>query len=302
MRPHPVSALTRRAARAIAAALALLLLAEAQAQQPPAQPAPTVPRPAVKAKAKAPPEPKAFLEQRALEILKTAAARLAAAKSMTFTATVTYEYPSRLGPPIAFTTRSLVAAQKPDRLVVVTPGDGPASELYLDGSRLMVYAPAENLVAIAEGRYTIETALKLLFEDTGTYYPFTDLVVDDPGAVLSSGLKNAFYVGRSDTVGGVATDMIVYSTPEIFVQAWVGVDDKLPRRLRATFAKDPHQLRHQLDIADWRLDVALPPEGFTSDKAKAAPRIAVARPIAPPPPPKRPAALRAAPAAAPKTP
>jgi len=80
--------------------------------------------------AAAPAEP--VLEPKAMEILKAACDRLAAARSMAFTAVATYESPSRLGPPLAYATRSEVALRRPDRLRVVTPGDGPASALYYD--------------------------------------------------------------------------------------------------------------------------------------------------------------------------
>jgi len=42
---------------------------------------------------------KMVLEPRAMDLLKATSARLAAPKSMSFTATGNYEYPSQLGPP-----------------------------------------------------------------------------------------------------------------------------------------------------------------------------------------------------------
>ncbi len=120
-----------------------------QSASPAAKPAP--PAKATKsAKKPAAPEFKMVLEPRAMDLLKATSARLAAAKSMSFTATVSYEYPSKLGPPIAYTMRYDVTMQRPDKLKVVMPGDGPASEFYYDGKAMMAYAPAENLVAVAD--------------------------------------------------------------------------------------------------------------------------------------------------------
>ena len=48
---------------------------------------------------------KMVLEPRAMALLKAASDRLAAAKSMSFTAVASYEYPSQLGPPILYTVR-----------------------------------------------------------------------------------------------------------------------------------------------------------------------------------------------------
>jgi hypothetical protein len=78
---------------------------------------------------------------------------------MTFTATVGYEFPSKLGPPIVYTMRYDVTMQRPDKLKILMPGDGPASEFYYDGKAMTAYAPAENLVAVADAPSTIDAAL-----------------------------------------------------------------------------------------------------------------------------------------------
>ena len=62
------------------------------------------------------PEFKIVLEPRAIDLLKAMSARLAAAKTMSFTAVAGYEFPSKLGPPIVYTTRYDVALQRPDKL------------------------------------------------------------------------------------------------------------------------------------------------------------------------------------------
>ena len=268
----------RPIAKALVAVLvtAVLGAAYAQSTQPPQKPA----APAAKAAkpASKPAAPGVAIEPRAVELLKATSAKLAAAKSMAFTAVVTYEYPSLVGPAIAYTTRSQVAMQRPDKLLVVTPGDGPPSEFYYDGKTAMAYAPNEDLVAIGEAPPTIPATLELLYRASGTYYPFTDLIMPDPYAAIADGMKLAFYVGRSTVVGGVPTDMVAFASDDVFVQIWIGVDDKLPRRMRAMYAKDRLQLRHQLDIDNWQLDVAHAPEKFTSVKAAAGKRIPFAAP------------------------
>src|SRR5207344_221537 len=106
--------------------------------------------------------------------------RLAAAKTMSFTAIAEYESPSRLGPPLIYTTLSEVTLQRPDKLRVITPGDGPASEFYYDGKVMMAYAPAEDLAAVADAPPTIDAALKAAYDSAAIYFPFTDVIVADP--------------------------------------------------------------------------------------------------------------------------
>ena len=162
--------------RALALVLGLLVAGGVAGQTPPADAKPAAP-PAKAAKAAKPakkpaaPEFKLVLEARAMDLLKATSARLAAAKSMSFTATVGYEYPSKLGPPIVYTTRYDVTMQRPDKLRILSPGDGPASEFYYDGKAMIAYAPAENLVAVADAPPTIDAALKAAFDTAAHLLP-----------------------------------------------------------------------------------------------------------------------------------
>ena len=280
---------TKSAGRALALVAGVALATSVLAQAPapdgkaavPAKPAKAA-APAKKAppaaKAAPVPEFKLVLEPRAMELLKATSAKLAAARTMSFTAVASYEYPSRLGPPIVYTVRYDVAMRRPDRLRVVVPGDGPASEFYFDGSTMMAYAPAENLVAVADAPGTIDTALKQAYQTAAIYYPFTDLVVADPYAALTDGARLAFVVGPSGHVGGTKTDMVVWASDDVFLQIWIGADDKLPRRVRAIFREDPMALRHEVEFSNWQLDAPIAADAFASAKAQGAQRMAFANP------------------------
>lgn len=231
------------------------------------------------------PEPataeKLVLEPRAIELLKVSAARLAAAKSMSFTATAGYEYPSQLGPAILYTLRYDVTMQRPNKLKVIMPGDGPISEFYYDGKTMTAYSPVEHLAAVADAPSTIDSMLKQAYELAGIYYPFTDLIVADPDAALVEGTKLAFYIGTSNHVGGTKTDMVAWSDDNVFIQMWIGVDDKLPRRIRAVYSADPMRMRHEVDFANWQLDTPVAEGAFTSAVAQSAPHMAFSNPVGP---------------------
>ena len=92
------------------------------------------------------------LEPKAIEILKASSDRLAAAHTLAFTALETYESPSRQGHPLMFVSKSEVTLQRPDKLRVIIPGDGPASTFYYNGTTMMAFAPAENLLALLTHR------------------------------------------------------------------------------------------------------------------------------------------------------
>jgi len=245
----------------------------------------------------APVRTSAALEPKAIELLKASCARLAAAHSMSFTAEVTYESPSRMGFPLAYTTKSEVVMQRPDKLRVITLGDGPASEFYYDGKMMMAYAPAEDLVAIADAPPNLDEAMEVAYHIAAIYFPFDDVIVSDPYKDISDDLRMAFYIGQSKVVGGTTTDMIAYDTGGVFIEVWIGAEDKLPRMLRAIYGDDPKQLRHRLELSNWHIDPNVSADFFTSEKATKAKHIQFARPDAPLPP-----ASNAKPKVAPKPP
>ena len=275
--------------RTLALVVGLFVTAGATAQTPSpdgkqAAPLAKAAKSAKPAKKPAAQEYKLVLEPKAMDLLKATSARLAAAKSMSFTATVGYEFPSKLGPPIVYTMRYDVTMQRPDKLKILMPGDGPASEFYYDGKAMMAYAPAENLVAVADAPPTIDAALVAAYTTAAIFFPFTDLLVADPYVALTDGAILAFYIGPSGVVGGTKTDMVAWANKDVFLQIWIGVDDKLPRRVRAVYADDALQLRHELELSNWKLDSAIASDAFTSQKAQAAQRIPFASPGATPPP------------------
>jgi hypothetical protein len=251
-------------------------LAQGATQTPPKKTAPKA-KPAAAAA-------KPVLEPKAMELLKASCARLAAAHAMSFTAEVTYESPSRMGFPLAYTTKSDVVMQRPDKLRVITLGDGPASEFYYDGKMMMAYAPAEDLVAVADAPPTLDETMEVAYHTAAIYFPFDDVIVSDPYKDIADDLRMAFYIGQSNVVGGTTTDMIAYDTGGVFVEIWIGAEDKLPRMLRAIFADDPMKLRHRLELSNWHIDPNVTADFFTSEKATNAKHIKFARPDAPLPP------------------
>src|SRR5690242_11609267 len=93
----------------------------AQQPRPPAEP---------------PPPEHPAIEAAALDMLKATSERLASAKTLSFTAVTTYESPARNGQPLYYTTLSNVLVERPNKLRVITPGDGPASEFYYNGKTM----------------------------------------------------------------------------------------------------------------------------------------------------------------------
>lgn len=219
------------------------------------------------------------LEQKAVDILKAMSTRVASARTLAFTAVTTYESPSRFGPELAYTTTSDVVVQRPNKLRVLTPGDGPAQQFFYDGKTVTAYAPGADVVATATAVGTIDEVLRAAYHEADIYFPFTDAIVADPWADLSNGLKVAFYVGQSQVIGGTTTDIVVIGNDRIFAQLWIGAKDQLPRKVRAIYLDDPARLRHDVELSRWQVGASVNAATFTPPaKAAKAKRIPFARP------------------------
>ena len=210
-------------------------------------------------------------------ILKAASDRLAAARAMRFTAVISYESPSRLGPPLVYTTTSEVTLQRPDKLRVITPGDGPASEFYYDGKMMMAFEPAANLVAVADAPPTIDAALQAAYDAADLLSVHRrDRCRSLPGARrrLAARLLHRPIPRRrrhDDGHGGGCQQ--------------VGVRTDLDRGRRQAAAEGPRGVSRRSVAAaprdgalNWKLDATVPADAFASSSAGAATRISFTRP------------------------
>jgi len=252
--------------KALPALVMMLLVTGAGFTQTAAPPAKK--KPAASAKA-APAAPKLQLDPKALEILKATSDKLAGAHTLSFTAVELFEQPTRQGAPLGYTAKYEVTLQRPDKLRVVKPADGNSTAFYYDGKTMMGYSPTENLLAVADAPTTIDATLEKAYKLAGISVPFDDLIVADPYGDLKPGLVHAYYVGQSNVVAGITTDIVAYAGDGVFVQMWVGADDKLPRLVRAIYLDDPNHWRHELAITDWKLDEAVPADTFAPPAAAA---------------------------------
>ncbi len=228
--------------------------------------------------AQTPSETKSEIEPQAVALLKAMSDRLTSARSLKFTTITSYESPSRIGPPLVYTTTSEVTLKRPNQLRVITSGDGPAQQFYYNGKTITAYSPAENFVATLPAPTTIDATLQKIYESADIYFPFTDIVVDNPYQDMAEGLKTAFVMGQSQVVGGTKTDIVVVVNDHVFAQIWIGAEDKLPRRIRAVYKDDPSRLRHQVDFEQWQLNVPVSENTFTSPPLPEAIPIPFARP------------------------
>lgn len=241
----------------VLAMIGILALAPAQAQSPqqaeaaPAQVASTPPT----------------IEPKVVEVLKAACNALAGAKTMSFTAVNTYERAAANGQPLYYATLNQVTLQRPNKLRVVTPGDGVADAFYYDGKTMTAYVPSENLVAVAEAPPTIDELIDTAWEKAAIYFPFSDVIVSEPCAVFHRKMTSAFYVGQSKVIGGTTTDMLAVAGEDVQAELWIGATDHLPRLIRVVYPKEPAHALYQTEYSDWHIGQTVAPGVFATEQA-----------------------------------
>lgn len=218
------------------------------------------------------------IEPKALEILKAMSTKLASAKTVSFTVATAFDQPGRNGQPILYATESNVALQRPNRFAVMTYGDGPRSAFYYNGKDMVVALPEKNLVAIADAPGSVEDMLEQAFTKAGIYFPWVDLILNDPFTEIQKGLKTAFYIGQSKVMGDTTTDMVAFANANVMVQIWIGAKDKLPRMISIIPVAKDQPGRQILTFGNWTLNKSIPSTVFESKERKSARKIDFAKP------------------------
>src|SRR5206468_2990070 len=119
-----------------------------------------------------------------------------------------------------------------------SPAVPPSGEPVLEPKAIEILKTSSSRLAPP----TIDGMLEAAYHYAATYFPFTDVIVANPYKDIADALELAFYIGQSRAVGGTTTDMVAYATHGVFVQIWIGAEDKLPRRASAVYRNDPLRL------------------------------------------------------------
>jgi hypothetical protein len=203
--------------------------------------------------------PEPVMDQRALDILQKMSDALSNAKTMRFQARSMIPFETSAGVWINMYGISQVVMQGPDKLFVSTSGDLAPHDFYFDGKTVTLYSPAKNLYAIKSAPPAIDAMFEEAYNEEGKSFPFADILVSNPYAVLAEGLAGALYVGQSTIrplsgAGSVETDHLVFSNKDVEWQIWIDTKDRLPRMVCATYLDTVNEPSYTVEFGDWKLD------------------------------------------------
>jgi hypothetical protein len=204
------------------------------------------------------------LEPKAMDVLKAVSARLSGAHTLSFVATDTFERLNPEGTSVHSSKTFEVSVQRPNRLIVSVSGSDSRSQFYCNDTTMMTYSGAAKAVVIAKAPPTISECLSNAYKASSIAVPFGDLIIADPYSNIVRGLKSATYIGRSELADGTTADVVAYSNDRVSVQMWVGTEDRLPGEIRVVHLDDPNRMRHKFVLSNWRIDVPIHAEVFST--------------------------------------
>jgi hypothetical protein len=191
--------------------------------------------------------------ERALGLLKPVADKLSSAKGLHFKIESMVEVPSPVGHTINYFFNTEVEVQRPNKLFARKRGDGPAFDVYYDGTKFSGNDEKLGLYAQMDAPATLDELIPAVTEKTGMYFPFADILYSDVYARVTKDLTHAYWVDKS-TVAGMECDHLAFAGPGIEWQIWVGPEkEPLPRRLAVTYVSMERQPRFLITFSDWNL-------------------------------------------------
>lgn len=228
-----------------------------------------------------PPKQLPAIEQGALDIVKAMSTKLASSKTLQFQVRVQSEAPSVDGITVVYTSNTEFSLQRPNKLAVLSSGQGMPSELIYDGKSVVAITPRTEIVAFSQAPSNIDEMANFIFQKAGIYFPGGMILLSDPYANITGDLRAAFIVEKSKLIGGVETDVVVLAGSGIEGQFWIGTQDKLPYMMTMIYSKEPNRPRVTLEFKDWKVNQTIDAKRFDVEKVANAIKVDFARIDAP---------------------
>lgn len=198
-------------------------------------------------------------------LLKSMSTSLASAKDYRFTATRT------ISEGLAEKTRQLsktnvdVAVARPDKLAVKVSGKTALRSMIFDGHTFTVVDEENNFYSRAPLKGTLNRVPASLQKIYGFQPPIAEFIVSDPYQDIKHRVTGVSYLGKGsvrESGKTVQCHRIGLHGTAADAELWLGADDSLPRRLKAT-AKNSggRYLLMDLDFLIW--DMNPPMSGST---------------------------------------
>lgn len=258
----PKSSKPRRLAAAALASLPLAVagLAPAAWTGPAAaQQSPAAPAAQADAQAEA---PAPLIEQEALDLLKAATSKIAAAKSFSVEIDASRQVATTLGQMVTLFSDAEITVSRPDKLKAEIETGVDETEFLFDGKKLTVFDKGRNFYAEMPAEGTVDALITAAAEKHGLELPAAEFLTSDPEVLLTKDVVDAYVIGPA-LVHGDKTVQLMFATPRYEWQLWLDDKTRLPVRYALTHLDLPGTPTYTADFSDWKLDETPDAAAFT---------------------------------------
>jgi hypothetical protein len=144
---------------------------------------------------------------------------------------------------------------------------------WYDGKALTVYCKTNNTYGTVPAPPTLGAALDMARNKYGVEAPASDLVYEDPYAVLTENAKTGKYLGVED-VGGIPAHHLAFQQDDVDWQLWVQDGPKpLPVRYVITTKTMPTQPEFTANLTAWDTQATPAADAFDAKPPAGAKRV-----------------------------
>ena len=211
------------------------------------------------------------------QILRQTSAKLAASKSLSFTADREIDSALLGGRNLPGKARVQVSVLRPNKIAARSESKDGVRHVLADGRSLTVWDEKTNHYARVPMRTTIDGLVDRLDEKYGFVPPLAEFAVSDPYAHFRREAHSVSYLGRAKFgagflgLGGVECHRLALGGKTADAELWVAVEDQLPRKLVATFKNSPGKPQVRIRFVGW--NTAAPVTAFTFTPPKGSEKV-----------------------------
>lgn len=213
------------------------------------------------------------VDPRAVEMVKSMSASLAAAKAFTVHAEIAYDEVMHSGRKLQFAAAADVTGRRPNGLAVEYLSDLGGKKLWYDGKTFTLLDLSKDVYATGAAPGTTSELLEQMETKQGISFPLADFLSDDPAARLLADVRSGFVVGPGDVAGKECTHL-AFSNDVLDWQIWIDAGKQpLPCKFVITYRQQPGVPQFEAVFSDWEFPRSVSDKRFVADLPKGAQAI-----------------------------
>ncbi|MEE8165703.1 MAG: DUF2092 domain-containing protein [Myxococcota bacterium] len=190
----------------------------------------------------------------AIGSLQRAGDFLAAQKSLSFEADLSFDVLQSNGYMLEFGGTREITLRRPDRLrLEASRRDGKSSVLYFDGKTISVDLPGHQAFVREEYSVTVYAAIDRLVDELGVPAPLEDLLSENFASSVVDRIESGFYVGPAE-IGGRPSEHLAFRLRDVDVQLWIDEGEQpLISRIVIIYRRAEGRPQFRATLRNWDL-------------------------------------------------